>query len=387
MNLEFQEYRARKIVNVHRHVDSWFWNKYSAHPYVGCRSGCEFCYLRGNQYLGRRDPETFDTLIQVKTNAAELLRRELERLPPAVITCGDWQQPAEDRFGLSRAMLEILRQLGWPLFVVERSPLITRDVDLLTAIRQNSWAAVALSLSSVDARLKQAFEPRSPGLRRRWQTLETLARAGLIVGTTLMPVLPQLGDDAAGLAEVVQATRDHGGSFVLAGGLTMAGVQAERTFAAAGRLGAEAEAGMRQFYEGGEGHPASGPPRAYAARLGLLVRELCARFGLRDRLPRYVAAGPLAVNQRLAEQLFTKTYDLELEQADETRIWAYRKAAWTVDEWESSLAELYQGQGERGLRTLPGIGSTIASDLAGWLRALISESAPSSNVGRSRSAP
>ena len=387
MNLEFQEYRARKIVNVHRHVDSWFWNKYSAHPYVGCRSGCEFCYLRGGQYLGRRDPDTFDTLIQVKTNAAELLRQELARLPPAVITCGDWQQPAEDRYGLSRAMLEIVRQVRWPLFVVERSPLITRDIDLLTAIHQHSWAAVALSLSSLDARLKQAFEPRSPGLRRRWQALEALARAGLFVGTTLMPILPQLGDDAASLAEVVQATRDHGGSFVLAGGLTMAGVQAEHTFAAAGRLGPEAEAGMRQFYERGEGQPAAGPPRAYAARLGLLVRELCARFGLRDRLPRYVAAGPLAVNQRLAEQLFLKTYDLELEQADETRIWAYRKAAWTVDEWESSLDDLFRSRGEKGLRSLPGIGSTIASDLAGWLRALISESLPSSNLERGRSAP
>ena len=70
MKLEFQEYGPRKIVNVHRHVDGpWFWGKYSAHPYVGCRSGCEFCYLRGGRYLGRRDPATFDNLIQVKINA------------------------------------------------------------------------------------------------------------------------------------------------------------------------------------------------------------------------------------------------------------------------------------------------------------------------------
>ena len=48
MNLKFQEYNARKIVNVHKHVDGpWFWGKYTAHPYVGCRSGCDFCYLRG----------------------------------------------------------------------------------------------------------------------------------------------------------------------------------------------------------------------------------------------------------------------------------------------------------------------------------------------------
>ena len=79
MNLAFDVYHPRKIVNVHKHVDGpWFWNRYSAHPYVGCRSGCEFCYLRGGRYLGKRDPATFDTLIQVKANAPELLRRELE---------------------------------------------------------------------------------------------------------------------------------------------------------------------------------------------------------------------------------------------------------------------------------------------------------------------
>lgn len=106
MKLEFQEYRVRKIVNVHRHVDGpWFWGKYTAHPYVGCRNGCEFCYARGSRYLGRRDPSTFDTLIQVKVNAVELLRKELARLERDVIACGDWQQPAEDRYRLSRAML------------------------------------------------------------------------------------------------------------------------------------------------------------------------------------------------------------------------------------------------------------------------------------------
>jgi DNA repair photolyase len=47
MKLEFHEYQVRKIVNIHKHVDGpWFWGKYTAHPYVGCRSGCEFCYER-----------------------------------------------------------------------------------------------------------------------------------------------------------------------------------------------------------------------------------------------------------------------------------------------------------------------------------------------------
>ena len=339
MRLEFQEYHARKIVNVHRHVDSWFWDKYSAHPYVGCRSGCEFCHARGGRYLGRRDPATFDTLIQVKGNAAELLRHELSRLPPEVIACGDWQQPAEARYRLSRRMLEVVLDLGFPLFVVERSPLLIRDLDLLTEINRRTWVGVVFSLSNVDPALKQAFEPRSPGVKPRLRAMEALARSGILVSTALMPIIPFLGDDERHLDDTVRATKGHGGSFVLAGGLTMEGAQAERTLAAARRLDPALEANWRQLYywqEGGK--PNYSPPRAYGVRLGLMVRELCARHSLSDRMSRYIAPGPLATNQRIAEQLFLRTYDLELAQSDERRIWAYRKAAWTVDEWPESLA-------------------------------------------------
>jgi DNA repair photolyase len=115
MELDFQEYRARKIVNVLVHVDGpWFWGKYTVHPYVGCCTGCEFCYSRGSRYLGKRDPDTFDTLIRVKVNAVELLRKELAHLDRDVIAAGDWQQPAEDRYRLSRQMLEVVRDFGSP---------------------------------------------------------------------------------------------------------------------------------------------------------------------------------------------------------------------------------------------------------------------------------
>jgi len=102
VQLEFQEYRPRKLVNVHRHVDGpWFWPKYSAHP-----------------------------------------------LAPDIIACGDWQQPAEDRHRLSRGMLEVVRDLSFPLFIVERSPLVTRDADLLIEINHRAWVGAVFSLTT-----------------------------------------------------------------------------------------------------------------------------------------------------------------------------------------------------------------------------------------------
>jgi DNA repair photolyase len=366
MPLEFHEYRARKIVNVHKHVDGpWFWGKYTAHPYVGCRSGCAFCYARGGRYIGRRDPATFDTQIDVKINAVELLANELPRLARDVITVGDWQQPAENRYRLSRGMLELVREHDFPLFIVERSPLLTRDLDLLAAINTQSWVGAAFSMSGVDPMLKKAFEPRSPGVQRRLRAMAELAGAGILVGATFMPILPLVGDDPAHLEETIRAIKDHGGAFVMAGGLTMDGVQAERTLAVYRGLGPEWEARLREMYgwEPG-GKPHYGPPRRYNARLGLRVRELCAKHGLLDHMPRYILSGPLAINKRLAERLFLKTYDLELEEANDYRIWAYRRAAWTVDELPESLADRYAAQGEAGLRALPNIGERLAGELA-----------------------
>ncbi|MBN1995023.1 MAG: hypothetical protein JW953_20175 [Anaerolineae bacterium] len=378
MKLEFQAYKARKIVNVHKHVDGpWFWDKYSAHPYLGCRSGCKFCYERGGPYLRGRDPNTFDTVIQVKTNAVELLRQELARLEPDVICCGDWQQPAENRYRLSRRMLEVVRDLSFPLFIVERSPLLTRDLDLLVEINQRAWVGVVFSISNLDPALKRAFEPRSPGVKRRLLAMARLAEAGILVGASLMPIIPVVGDDPTHLEDVIRATKDHGGSFVLGGGLTMAGVQAERTLAAARQLDPALVEQWRDLYNWPvDAKPNYGPLRNYNARLGLLVRELCACHDLADRMPRYIPPGPLATNKRIAERLFLKIYDLELNMAKEYRIWAYRKAAWTVDEWPESIAEIYQAKGEAGLRALPGIGRSLAGEIAGWLQ----EFAPS--VGR-----
>jgi DNA repair photolyase len=266
-------------------------------------------------------------------------------------------------------MLEVVRDLSFPLYVVERSPLLTRDLDLLTQINRQAWVGVVISMSSVDPTLKRAFEPRSPGVRRRLQAMAELASAGILVGTALMPVFPFVGDDEVQLENAVRATQDHGGSFVLAGGLTMDGFQAERTLETARRFDPALEARWRALYNWEAGSkPDYSPPKVYNARLGLLVRELCARHGLLDRMPRYIAPGPLAVNKRVAERLFLKTYDLELQEAEDYRIWAYRKAAWTVDEWPENIANVYRERGEKGLRALPGIGRSLAVEIASWLQ-------------------
>ncbi len=365
----FDEYRVPSLVRVHKHVGGpLFWDKYAAHPYVGCANGCEFCYLRGAPYVGRRDPADLDRVIRVKTNAAERLRRELPRHPPDVVGMDGWQWQAESRYRIARGMLEAVLELGYPLSIIERSPLLLRDLDLLTEINRRSSVTVALSFSNVEVALKRAFEPKSPGLRRRLLTMEALAQAGITVGMALMPVIPVLGDSDRHLDDAVKAVSDHGGSFVCVGAMTMEGDQAERTLRAAVQVDpAMDEAWRGLFHWPVGGKPAYSPPGSYQVCLGRRVREACTRQGLLDHLPRQIPPGPLGINKRLAERLFVRMYDLQLEGAPSQRLWAYRKAAWAVDEAETGIDQIYREQGTEGLRRLPGLGASLAGHIARWL--------------------
>lgn len=84
-------------------------------------------------------------------------------------------------------------------------------------------------------------------------------------------------------------------------------------------------------------------------------------------MPRYIPPGPLGVNKRIAERLFLHAYDLDLELADPRRVWAYRKAAWTVDEWPESVDAIAGARGAAGLRALPGVGDSISRLIVSWL--------------------
>jgi DNA repair photolyase len=269
--------------------------------------------------------------------------------------------PAEWDYALSRQMLEVILDLGFPLFIVERSPLLLRDIDLLSDIDRKTWVGVVYSIGTLDPRVKQAFEPRSPGVRARLAAMAKLAAAGITVGTALMPVLPFITDDDAHLAEVVVATKDRGGTFVLTGGLTMSGPQALRVY----EVLASHYPHLKPQYEDLYGDGAQGV--AHQVSIGRRVRALCCKHGLDDRMPRWIPRGPLAVNRRVAEWMFRRMWDLELEDAGEGRVWAYRRAAWTIDELPTSVESLYRSQGLEGLVKLPGIGRRLARRIVRWL--------------------
>lgn len=352
----FVPYRPKTILNKHKRADHWFWSRYSAYPYLGCQHGCEFCYCREQKYSPYDDPDDFAYVIKVKENAADLLRRALQHSAVDLVFTADYQ-PAERKFGLSRQMLEVCRDLGFPVFVLERSPLVLRDIDLLQEINAQAPSVVAFSAISTPDSPNHArarlMEHLAPPVEKRFAAMEAFAKAGILTGVSFMPILPGLCDDDANLEAVIRWTADHGGKFVLAGSLTLADQQKNFFFEVLRRRFPDLLTMYQRYYP-----PASYAPRNYPwHRIALRIRELCHKYGIRDRVPRPILPGDRrALNKRVVERLADKVYEMEIHLEPDYRIWPFRKAAWAIEDLEQDIGLVYQALGLKGLQSIPNVG-------------------------------
>ena len=128
----YQEIRCRSALN--RALGMPFF-KWTLNPYRGCTHGCHYCFARKYQpHLELGAGDDFASVIFVKTNVAEVLRRELQ-LPSrrgeqvALGTATDPYQPIEGTYGLTRACLEAFREAPTPLGIVTKGPMVVRDID------------------------------------------------------------------------------------------------------------------------------------------------------------------------------------------------------------------------------------------------------------------
>jgi DNA repair photolyase len=366
----FVPYKPKTILNKGKRADHWFWTRYSAYPYTGCQHGCLFCYCRERKYCPCDDPADFDHVIRVKENAPALLRRALQHAPLELIATGDYQ-PAERKFQLSRQMLEVCLELGFPVFVLSRSPLVLRDLDLLSAINQEARAAVVFSAISApgspnDERARR-MERMAPPAEKRFAAMEQIARASILTGICFMPVLPGICDDDENLANMVRWTADHGGQFLLAGGLTLADQQREYFLGVLRERAAELLPLYERLYPPGSYAPVSGPWRRIPRRL----RELCMQAGIADRMPRPIIPGEArALNKRVVEALANKVYTLEIEGAPAQQVWAYRKAAWAIEDLEQDVGLVYRRMGLKGLQGIHEVGPALAGEVERLIAAL-----------------
>ena len=297
---------ARRVLNGPETTGMGFW---SINPYTGCAFGCAYCYARyAHRYFVERSAAAgalasdareaierlppwlaFERRIFVKHNAAESLRRELvhggaryralfgdESI--VIGTATDPYQPAERRYRITRGVLEVLAEhAGLGITIITKSPLITRDIDVLSRIMQRSTLSIHLSLITVDRELARRLEPRAPTPESRIRALARLREAGIDAGINCMPVLPGITDDPFMLEDLVRRVAAAGATYVGACALRLQSAARQRYLPFIEQEFPHLAARYRSSY-------ASSPhvSESYRAGLSKFFARLCRRYGIRN---------------------------------------------------------------------------------------------------------
>ena len=297
---------AKNVLNGPETTGMDFW---SLNPYTGCAFGCTYCYARyAHRYVMERASDArrmedqlaekyermpawlaFERNIFVKTNAPQLLARALRQgsdkhqqlINGTALLIGsatDPYQPAERRFRVTRGVLEVLAtHPGLNIVIITKSPLITRDIDLLTRISRHSDVSVHISLITLDRELARRLEPRSPTPESRVRALTRLRAAGIEAGINCMPVLPGITDKPADLDALVKRVAEAGATYVGACALRLRNSAKARYLPFIEREFPQLARSYRKTYGPGE-HQAG---EKYRDGLASFFEKTCAKYGVR----------------------------------------------------------------------------------------------------------
>jgi DNA repair photolyase len=185
--------------------------RYTVNCYRGCVHGCTYCFARQyHEYLGYGAGTDFETKIVVKPNAPQLLRNELKKCRDSIphldfSFATDPYIPVEAEYELTRKCLEVCAEFRVPVGVITKSPLVTRDIDVLKRLNK---VTVFFSLPFLTKEKSNPFEPYTPVPEARFRAMKTVADAGLTVGIGVAPIIP--GYNESDIPGLLERARDCG---------------------------------------------------------------------------------------------------------------------------------------------------------------------------------
>lgn len=212
----YQEITCRSALNPVRGMPF----EWTLNPYRGCTHACHYCFARRYQTQFELGPDDhFSTVIFVKTNLVEVLRRELDRPSwvreqVAVGTATDPYQPIEGHYRLTRGALEALAAARTPVGLVTKGPMVVRDADLLAELGRTAGCTVYMSVPTVDEEAWRALEPGTAHPLQRLRAVRRLRDAGVNAGVLMAPVVPGFTTQRHRLEATIRAIAEHGAAFM-----------------------------------------------------------------------------------------------------------------------------------------------------------------------------
>lgn len=276
----YQEIRCRSALN---RVKGMAYMQWSLNPYRGCTHGCHYCFARRyHSHLELDAGDQFASVIFVKTNFVEVLRKELDR--PAwrkesigFGTATDPYQPIEGTYKISRGVIAALRDAATPVGIVTKGPMVVRDIDVLQELSKVATCRVHMSVPTVD---EDAWEKLEPGVAHPLQRLKAvrqLVDAGIDCGVLMAPIVPGFSTQPSKIERTIKAIAESGATSVGAMVMHMDGGTREHFMGLLQREYPEMVAQYEQLY-------ASRYVRKdYEKRVQEVVSLMRQRYGLNQR--------------------------------------------------------------------------------------------------------
>lgn len=288
---------AKSILNKTKQRDPWFLDDYTLNPYSGCSFNCLYCYIRRSKY-GINMAEK----LSMKSNAVALLEKQLalraRKKQYGIIVLSSVTDPylqMEQTELLTRQLLDVILHYRFPVHIITKSNLVTRDFDVLKRIDAEAIlpedlqsklahkAFVTFSFSTIDDRVARVFEPGAPLPSLRLEALRQAREHGLHSGVSLMPLLPYISDTGASLELLFQTFQTIGASYIFPATLALYGNDPADNRALIMRAIEKHYPNLIQKYQrlfGADGQLPSYYRQAFADK----AKSLCSQYGLRDSL-------------------------------------------------------------------------------------------------------
>jgi len=371
--MQYERIQAKTLLSKLRYGEAWFHSNRSMNSYRGCEHGCVYC--DGNCQYYRID--NFYTHIRIKKNAPQVLRKELERAKfqslskmksdtllrfldnqdaskvvnqsPRKIIIGvsggvsDAYQQAEEEYRITQQILETLHDFRMPVFILTKSDLVLRDLDLLKEMHKQAFVNVCFSITLFDEEMKAIFEPKSSATWERFAALKQIRKAGLFGGVFAYPCIPAIGDTKENMEGLAKEAKKAGAEFILFSGMTLKpGRQKDYFFNVVRRQVPKAFDLLQQIYANNHtyGHPIM---ELLPVNPMIQGRKVCQEVGISDRSFRHTMPNEPASNVKVLNRLLDLVFYQSMILGKPRRVWQpYHDAAVRIEKGVGDLAQLSQ---------------------------------------------
>ncbi len=342
--MRYESVKARTLLSKKMVADSWFHVNRTLNAYRGCEHGCVYCDGMSEYY----HVENFTTHIRAKENAPEILDRELKkdgftsrstletetlwsflddddakrialRVPRRIVigVCGgvsDGYQPAEKEYEITRRILKVLYDYGIPVFILTKSDLVLRDLDLLKDIHKRAYVNVMFTITLHDETIQKIFEPKAPTTQERFDALTEIRKAGIHGGVMSTPIIPTIGDSVENMEGLAKEAKSANAEFIQFGGMTLKpGRQKDYFLSVVQKRFPDSLEAIERIYSNNDRY--GSPQYKYMPVSPMLLGyQVCKKIGIRDRSIRhglpYDPEANIRVLNVLLDIIFRQSYYL-----------------------------------------------------------------------------